>query len=159
MKSAVAAIVGLQMLLFGIAATGSANAQTTPATETRIQKAEILKHPVGQAALKYTDALHGGSMDDAMKLASSKAQARWKSFPASERKESTAFRKKMIPNRAELTAAIEAGGILIIEAGSSATLNVVKSDSSSSKAGVVQSTSTTIAMPFVLEGGQWKVAQ
>ncbi|MEO8506853.1 MAG: hypothetical protein ABI593_04415 [Betaproteobacteria bacterium] len=159
MKSAVAAIVVLQMLLFGVTVTSSANAQTTPAKETRIQKADILKHPVGQLALKYTDALHGGDMDDAMKLASSKAQARWKSYPASERKESAAFRKKMIPNRAELTTAIEAGGILIIEEGSSATLNVVKSDSSASKAGVVHSSSATIAIPFVLEGGQWKVAQ
>jgi hypothetical protein len=159
MKFALPAIVALPLLLLGIAVTTPAAAQTAPAKETRIQKADILKHPIGQLALKYADALHGGSMDEAMKLASGKAQARWKSDPEGERKESTNYLKKTIPNRAALAAGIEAGGVLIIENGARATLNVVKFEVDSSKSGVVQSSSSTIAMPFVFEGGQWRLAQ
>jgi hypothetical protein len=130
-----------------------------PAKETRIQGAEILKHPVGDLALRYADALHGGPMDDAMKLASSKAQADWKTLPASERAESTAFRKKMVPRKNDLAPGIQAGGILIIEDDSRATLNVVQFEQKSSKPGTMSSSSNTIAIPFVLEGGQWKLAR
>ena len=127
------------------------------AAETRIKGAEILKHPIGDLALRYADALHGGGMDDAMKLASKKAQAEWKRLPASERAESSAYLKKMIPKRTELAAGIQAGGILLIEDDSRATLNVVTTESTSKEPGVVQSTSSTVAIPFVLEGGQWRV--
>jgi len=159
MKSKLTAVMVLPFLLLGMIAMNAANGQATPAKDVRIQKSDILKHPAGQVALKYADALHGSNPDDAMKLASNSAQARWKSEPASERKASTEFRKKMIPKGAELAVAIETGGVLIIEDGSRATLNVVKVESNSSKAGVVQSTSSTIAIPFVLEGGQWKLAR
>ena len=159
MKPALAAFAALPLFLLAMTASSAANGQTAPTSETRIQKADILTHPVGPVALKYAVAIHDGNMDEAMKLASSEAQARWKSQPASERKASADFRKKMIPNRAELEVAIEAGGILIIEGRSRATLNVVIPEGGSSKAGVVQSTTRTIAMPFVLEGGQWKIAR
>lgn len=142
----------LSMILLGIGAALSA-------AETRIKGAEILKHPIGDLALKYADALHGGGMDDAMKLASKKAQAKWKNLPASERAEIAAFLKKMVPKKSELAAGIQAGGILIIEDDSRATLNVVKVEQNSAKPGTVDSSSTTIALPFELEGGQWKVAQ
>lgn len=130
-----------------------------PAKETRIQGAEILKHPVGDLALKYAEALHGGGMDGAMRLASTKAQADWKAMPAGERAESTAFQKKLIPKRADLEAGIRAGGILIVEDDARATLNVVTMEQKSPEPGVVNATSTTVAMPFVLEGGQWRVAR
>lgn len=142
----------LSMILLGIGVALSA-------AETRIKGAEILKHPIGDLALKYADALHGGGMDDAMKLASKKAQAKWKNLPASERAEIAAFLKKMVPKKSELAAGIQAGGILIIEDDSRATLNVVKVEQNSAKPGTVDSSSTTIALPFELEGGQWKVAQ
>ncbi|MCM3876340.1 MAG: hypothetical protein NEA02_07970 [Thermoanaerobaculia bacterium] len=130
-----------------------------PGKETRIQGIEILKHPVGELALKYADALHAGGMDAAMKLASTKAQADWKTLPASERAESTAFRKKMTPKKDDLESGIKAGGILIIEDDARAMLNVVKIEQKSKEAGVVDSSSTTIGIPFVLEGGQWKLAR
>jgi hypothetical protein len=130
-----------------------------PAKETRIQGAEILKNPIGALALRYADALHGGTMDETMKLASTKAQADWKSLPASERAESAAFLKKMIPKRGDLEAGIKAGGLLIIEDGARATLNVTTTEQKSKEPGVVNASSTTTAIPFVLEGGQWKVAR
>jgi hypothetical protein len=151
MKKTSKFVAALSLALLGIGAALSA-------TETRVKGAEILKHPIGDLALKYADALHGGGIEDAMKLASKKAQAKWKKLPASERAESSAFLKKMVPEKNELAAGIQAGGILIIE-DSRATLNVVKVEQKSAKPGTVDSSSTTIALPFELEGGQWKVAQ
>lgn len=130
-----------------------------PAKETRIQGPDIMKHPVGELALKYADALHGRGMDDAMKLASAKAQADWKALPAGERAESAAFVKKMIPKKGDLESGIRSGGILIIEDDARATLNVVRIEQKSKEAGVVDSSSTTVGIPFVLEGGQWKLAR
>ncbi len=158
MKKTAVRVAVLPMLILGVFAALSADS-AEPAKERRIQGAEILKHPVGDLALRYAEALHGGRMDDAMKLASSKAQADWKALPASERAESTAFRKKMLPKKAALAAGIQAGGILIIEDDSRATLNVVQVEQKSSEPGTVSSSSNTIAIPFVLEGGKWKLAQ
>jgi hypothetical protein len=98
-------------------------------------------------------------MDGVMKLASAKAQADWKSMPAGERAESAAFQKKIIPKRADLESGIKAGGILIIEDDARATLNVVTMEQKSSQPGVVNASSNTVGMPFVFEGGQWKVAR
>lgn len=130
-----------------------------PAKETRIQGAEILKHPIGELALKYADALHAGGIESAKKLASVKAQADWKALPADERAESAAFVKKMTPKKADLEAGIRGGGILIIEDDERATLNVVTIEQKSKEPGVVESSSSTIGIPFVLEGGQWKLAR
>jgi hypothetical protein len=129
------------------------------AAETRLQGAAILQNPIGDLALRYADLLHAGKMDDAMKLASTTAQAGWKALPASERTASADFRRKLIPPRAALAAGIRAGGVLIIEGDSRATLNVVTVEQKSPKPGVVESSSGTIAIPFVQEGGQWKLAQ
>jgi len=159
MRLASALILALPCLLLGVTIAPEVAAQAASAKETRILKADILKHPIGPLALKYADAIHTGNVDEAMKLSSSKAQARWKSEPASERAASARFKKKFIPDRATLEASIATGGILIIEDGTRATLNVVTVSSTSSAPGTVQSTSSTVAMPFVLEGGQWKLAQ
>ncbi|MEO6327221.1 MAG: hypothetical protein ABIT01_13115 [Thermoanaerobaculia bacterium] len=126
--------------------------------ETRINGAEILKHPIGALALSYAEALHGKGMGEVMKLASAKAQANWKAQPKGEQAESTAYRKRTVPTRSELAGGIEKGGMLIIE-GNLATLNVVTFEQKSSEPGVVSSSSTTTAIPFVLEGGTWKLAQ
>jgi len=128
-----------------------------PAKEVRITGADILKHPIHDLALQYADAIHSGAPDSFLKLASTKKQAEWKAEPESERKEITAYYRKTIPKRAELAAGIRSGGILIIEDDSRATLHVVTTESTSKEVGVVQSTSTTVGIPFVLEGGQWRV--
>lgn len=130
-----------------------------PAKETRLSGAEIAGHPVYGVALAYADALHSGTADAFLKLASSQAQADWKALPPSERSESTAYRKKTLPKRKELAAGIETGGVLIVEDDARATLNVVTVEQRSTQPGTVQSTSTTVAVPFVLEGGQWKLAR
>ena len=128
-----------------------------PAKEVRIQGADILKHPIHDLALQYADAIHSGAPDAFLKLASEKSQADWKAEPESERKEITAYYRKTIPKKVDLAAGIRSGGILIIADDSLATLNVITTESTSKEAGVVESTSTTVAIPFVLEGRQWRV--
>lgn len=128
-----------------------------PAKEVRVTGADILKHPVYELALEYSDAIHTGPPEAFLKLASAKKQADWKGEPESERKEITAYYKRTIPKKAGLASGIRSGGILVIEDDSRATLNVVAVESSSKEPGVVQSTSTTVGIPFVLENGQWRV--
>lgn len=128
-----------------------------PAKEVRIAGPDILKHPVYELALKYADAVHSGSPEAFLELATSESRARWKAEPESERKEITAFYRKMVPKKADLAAGVAAGGILIIEDDVLATLNVVTVESVSKQPGVVESTSSTVSIPFFLEGGQWRV--
>lgn len=133
--------------------------QEEPVNEKRIQGAEILKHPIGDLALRYADSLQTGRMEDAMRLASTKAQADWKALPASEKTESAAFIRKMVPTRPVLEAGIRSGGILIIEDDARATLNVITTEQKSTQPGVVSGSSTTTAIPFVMEAGAWKLAR
>lgn len=130
---------------------------SAPAKEVRITGADILKHPIYDLALQYSDAIHSGAPEAFLKLTSTKSQDAWKSEPESERKEIVAYYRKTIPKKVALAAGIRSGGILIIEDDSLATLNVVTTESTSKEPGVVQSTSTTVGIPFVLEGGQWRV--
>jgi hypothetical protein len=127
--------------------------------EERVNGPAILKHPIGTLALQYVDLVHGGKMDEAMRLATAGTQVKWKAEPASERAESAAFRRKILPTRAELTSALQSGGVLIIEDDSRATLNVIRIEQKSSKAGESSSSSTTVAIPFAKENGQWRLAQ
>lgn len=128
-----------------------------PGTEVRIEGEEILKHPIYALALEYADAVHSGKPEAFLKLSSTKGQADWKAEPESERKEIAAYYKKTIPKRADLAAGVRSGGVLFIENDNVATLNVITVENKSKEPGVVQSTSTTVGIPFVLEGGQWRV--
>jgi hypothetical protein len=128
-----------------------------PGTEVRIQGEEILKHPIYPLALEYADAIHSGKPEAFLKLYSTKKQADWKAEPESERKEIAVYYRKTIPKRADLAAGIRSGGVLIIENDSVATLNVITIESKSKEPGVVNSTSTTVGIPFVIESGQWRV--
>jgi hypothetical protein len=49
--------------------------------------------------------------------------------------------------------------VLIIEDGERATLNVIKKEQRQTKPGTVNSSSTTVAIPFVLDNGEWKLAR
>lgn len=129
-----------------------------PANETRIEGADLLKHPIAALAVQYVELVHAGKIDDAMRLASREAQERWKAEPASERAESAAFRKKTLPSVAELKSLLPSG-VLIIEDGERATLNVIKKEQRPTKPGTVGYSSTTVAIPFVLDNGEWKLAR
>ena len=130
-----------------------------PKNETRVEGAELAKHPIAALAIQYVDLIHAGKIDEAMRLASSEAQARWKSEPASERAESTAYRRKNLPTSAQLKAALSKNSVLFIADGQSATLNVITIEQRTKGPGSVESTSTTTTIGFLMENGQWRLAQ
>lgn len=132
---------------------------TEPSSEQRIFGAMILDHPIAAVATQYVELVQAGNMDKAIALASTKAQADWKALPASEKKESAAFLKKMLPPAASIREELENNGILILEGEDRATLNLIVTVQSSPEPGVVSSSAETSAIPFVLEDGKWKVAQ
>ena len=130
-----------------------------PANEERIEGAALLEHPVAGLAVQYVELVHAGKIEVTMtRLASSEAQEQWKSEPASERAESAAYRKKTLPTVAEFKALLPSG-VLIIEDGERATLNVIKKEQRPTQPGTVEYSSTTVASPFVLENGVWKLAR
>lgn len=134
-----------------------ANAQE-PAKEERFHGAEMQAHPVYALALRYVDTLHSTKDDAFMKLATRNAQERWKAEPASERAESAAYRRKMIPKKAALEASLKDGGYIVVEDDVRASLVVLSVSQSSTEPGLVTSTSSTLSLAFELEDGAWKVA-
>ena len=137
-------------------ALGAGLAAAEQGKEQRITGAALVAHPVAALAAQYLDLLHGGKMDVAMALATTKAQAEFKAEPASEQKASADFRRRMLPTRTEFDRSLSKEGVLIVEADGTATLNLVKSTPMS---GSGTATSSTVAMPFAMEGGKWKVAR
>ena len=128
-------------------------------SETRVEGSELMDHPVAALAIQYVELVHTGKLEDAMRrLASAEAQERWKAEPASERAASAAFRKRTLPTVAEFKTLLPSG-VLIIEDGERATLNVIKKEQRPTKPGTVEYSSSTVAIPFVLEDGVWKLAR
>jgi hypothetical protein len=150
-----AQVTALAKAVAGPAATGGGAAAVVKSE--RIEGAAILAHPIGALAVRYATALRAKGGDVAA-LSSRAAQDRRQSMPKSERVESDAFVRKMVPDAAGMEAAIRAGGILLVE-GPKATLNLVRAESTRNADGSVSSSSTTSAIPFALENGGWKVAQ
>ena len=133
-------------------------AEPEVAAETRVTGDALVGHPVAAVALRYVELVHAGRMDDAMALASSTAQAAWKADAPGERAASAAFRRRMLPSPAEMKAGM-ASGVLIVEGDDRATLNLIRTAPATTSGGTVTATSTTVALPFVLEGGQWRLAR
>ena len=133
-------------------------AEPEAAAETRITGEALVRHPVAAVALRYVELVHAGRMDDAMALASSEAQAAWKADAPGERAASAAFRRRMLPSHAEMKAGM-ASGVLIVEGDDRATLNLIRTAPATTSGGTVTATSTTVALPFVLEGGRWRLAR
>ena len=133
------------------------DAPAAPTSESRVEGADLAKHPAVDVVLQYADLVHAGKMDEAIaKLGSTDAQDRWKALPASEKKESAAFRKRITPPRAELARAIAAGGLLLVD-GATATLNVITVEAATAQKST--GSSTTLAIPLALDKGQWKIAR
>ncbi|MCM3876836.1 MAG: hypothetical protein NEA02_10495 [Thermoanaerobaculia bacterium] len=131
--------------------------------ETRIENADILKHPIATLALQYLDLIHAGKIDDAKKLATTAVQAEWKKEPASEKAEILAYFTKNLPTRAAMTTGLQTGknfrGVLIIDDDKLATLNLIVSEQSPTGPSTTTFSSTTMSIAFEKEGGQWKVRQ
>jgi hypothetical protein len=128
-------------------------------TPADIRGEAILTHQIGRVAQQYVELLHANKMDEAMKLASTAAQATWNTQTAADKKDSIEFLQKLLPNRAQLVDGIKNGGLIRFDNRIEAALNVIKMESTSPSPGTANSSSTTVAIPFMLEGGQWKVAR
>lgn len=139
-----------------VLALGVGQATAGQGKERRITGAALVAHPVAALAAQYLDLLHGGNMDAVMALATNKAQAEFKAEPASEQKASADFRRRMLPTRAEFDRSLAKEGVLIIEADGTATLNLVKATPAT---GSGAGSSTTVAMPFAMEDGKWRIAR
>lgn len=129
-----------------------------PTNETRLEGADVARHPIAALAVQYVELVHAGKIEEAMRLASTEAQKQWKAEPASERAESAAYRKNTLPSVAEFKTLVPSG-VLIIEDGERATLNVIRKEQRQTKPGTVEYSSNTVAIPFVLENGQWRLAR
>ena len=137
-----------------LAERGAAGA---PPPATRVEGAALGSHPAVNVVLQYADLVHAGKIEEAIgTLGSTQAQAKWKAYPASEKKESAAFRRRVIPTRAAIAKALQSGGVLLIE-GDRATLNVITMQPATATNS--KGTSTTVAIPLALENGSWKIAQ
>jgi hypothetical protein len=124
---------------------------------SRVEGADLARHPAVAVVLQYNDLVQAGNTDGALaRFGTTKAQTEWKALPASEKRESAAFRKRLLPARAALASAIASGGLLLVE-GDEATLNVMAIQAAT--ATNPTATSSTIAIPLALENGAWKIAQ
>jgi len=124
---------------------------------TRVEGEALSSHPASAVVLQYVDLLHAGKLDEAIaRFGSTKAQAEWKALPAGEKKESAAFRARMLPKRAEVVRLLASGGVLLVE-GDTATLNLITMTPATEKN--AKGSSTTVGIPLALEQGQWKLAQ
>jgi hypothetical protein len=107
--------------------------------------------------------VHAGRLDDAKALATTDVQAKWKTEPASEKAESLAFLRKLLPTRAAVTAGVEKGGdlrgVLIVEDDTRGTLNIIQSERRENGPGQISVSSTTTTIPFAKEDGRWRLAQ
>jgi hypothetical protein len=123
----------------------------------RVEGPALTNHPAIAVVLQYVDLVQANKTEEAItRFGSTNAQADWKAQPASEKRESAAFRKRILPTRADLTRSIAAGGVLLVE-GDHATLNVIKMDPATATKST--GSSTTVAIPLALENGTWKIAQ
>ena len=100
-------------------------AAASAADRTEIKGAAILAHACGKTAVKHMGLVHAGKMDEAVKLGTPKLQQEFKDMPADQRAMMTDMMKEMSQTEAELSADIEANGVLVVE-GDSATLTIEK---------------------------------
>lgn len=137
------------------------HSSTSRGAEIRIEGAAIAKHPIWPVAQQFLELLHAGRIEEAMALGTRKSVATWKSNPADEKAESAAYLRKNLPTRAAASAGVETGrgmrAVLVIEDDKVATLNFVIVEQQPGSPGAVSASSTTQAMAFEKENGQWRV--
>jgi hypothetical protein len=116
------AVLVAAVLTLPLAARAALATDTAP-PKIEIRGAAILSHPCGKVVVKNMGLVHAGKFDEAMKLGTPEMQAQWKALPEKDRTAMSGMMKEMSKSEAELSAAIKAGGLLVVE-GSQATLTV-----------------------------------
>jgi Spy/CpxP family protein refolding chaperone len=97
----------------------------TVATAAELKGAAILDHACGKTSVQQMALVHAGKMEESLKLSTPEMQAQWKAMPAEDRTMMAGMMKEMSQNDADYKAAIQAGGILVVD-GASATLTIKK---------------------------------
>ena len=128
------------------------------AGSTELRGADIFAHPVGQLALCYAEAVHAGRMDEALALSTENERERARTQSPTQRKRRDQFRRKVVPDPKVFSFAIEHGGVLSIQGGTAFLEVIVTESRHEDPDGSVTSSSTTLALPFALENGTWRVA-
>jgi len=132
-------------VLCGIAGAASAAAE--------IRGAAILDHPCGKVAVKQVALVHDGKFDEANKLSTKEMQEQWKAMPAKDKMEMSGMAKLMSPAPEQFTAAVKAGGVLVVDGDAAAlTTKTTTKDANGS------STETT-TQKFKLTGGECLVSR
>ena len=138
---------------------GPMTIDTSPVEESEpaLVGAEILDHEIGRLVLAYAESIATGKIDEAMDLATAEARARRLAASAEERSESDRYLESFLPSANELAEQIRAGGRVFLE-GEQAYLNVVTTTRTEQSDGTVNYSSSTVALPFALENGSWRIA-
>jgi hypothetical protein len=153
------------LVLFGATATQAALVvaprpalDSGPTASTELRGADIFDHPVGQLALCYAEAVHAGRMDEALALSTQGERERALTQSPRQRQRRERFRRKVVPAPELFSSAIQNGGVLSIQGGTAFLEVVVTESRHEDPDGSVTSSSTTLALPFALENGAWRVA-
>jgi hypothetical protein len=158
-NSTIMAFVGLEGGTWRVTA-GPIVVDTSPVVESApsLRGVEILEHEIGQVFLAYAQLVAGGNLDQAMEWATREARQARLQFDAKERGESDRYRMSTLPSPQDLEAQVRDGGIVLFEA-EGATLNVITQTQTENADGSVSYSSTTVAVPFTLENGSWRIAR
>jgi len=138
---------------------GPKTIDTTPIEETAppIEGAAILEHEIGKAVVAFAKEIAAGKFDAADALRSGPARAKRAADSAEERKESDAYWKSTLPAPAVLADQIRTGGKITF-VGEKAYLSVSQNVVTPNADGSTSYTSSSMSVPFALEGGKWRVA-
>jgi hypothetical protein len=96
---------------------------TASASASELQGAAILDHACGKTSVQQMALVHAGKMEESLKLSTPELQALWKAMPAEDRTMMAGMMKEMSQSDADYKAAIQAGGLLVVD-GASATLTI-----------------------------------
>jgi hypothetical protein len=108
----------LAFAVLTLSAAGSARA-------SEFKGAAILDHACGKTSVQQMALVHAGTMEESLKLGTPEMQAQWKAMPAEDQKMMAGMMKDMSQSEPEFKAAIQAGGLLVVDGGA-ATLTVKK---------------------------------
>lgn len=120
------------------------------AVAKEVKGAAILDHACGKTSVQQMALVHAGKMEESLKLSTPEMQAEWNAMPADDKKMMSGMMKDMAQSEADYKAAIQAGGVLVVD-GASATLTVKKEHKDANG-----SSTETMTQKFVIDAkGCW----
>ncbi len=156
-NSAIMAFVALEGGTWRVTA-GPKTIDTTPIVETApaLEGQAVLDHEIGKAALAFAKEIAAGKFDAANGLRSAPARAKRAAMAAKERAESDQYWKNTLSAPAALADQIRAGGKLTFE-GEKAYLSISSNTKTENADGSTSFSSSSMSIPFDLDGGTWQV--